>query len=326
MITTTGVYIELRSEAPERLAAFYERLAGLSRVAGEGVVLSGPGLTLAIKPGPGVSEEDATTVFGFCVREGSDPSRIRAAALEAGAVLLSESKREGLATLGCQDPDGNSFLIVAALPAVGAESAPAIADPVPSATAGRQSPPATVSKPASASPAPPVVTPAATRNSPPVKPTRRDVDRLRDMDRLASMAESIAGLGMAFSEDDPAHVMDRMRSKIPAASEAELHAREADAQMLEHQKRAAVDDLLAQYRAQLDGDSEPQPVSRTSPPPPAAAARPDQDPVIADLAAPHTLGPAPNPAADDSDPMQADSPRTLGRSKAYDDEDEPTAS
>ncbi len=127
MIATDGVYIELRSDAPERLATFYERLVGLARTTGPGVVLAGAGVTLAIKPSLGEASEDGGAVFGFRVPNGADPSAVRAAAIAGGAVVLSESKRDGIATLSCQDPDGNAFVIVAMLPSVGIETAPVLA-------------------------------------------------------------------------------------------------------------------------------------------------------------------------------------------------------
>lgn len=147
------------------------------------------------------------------------------------------------------------------------------------------------------------------------------------------MAESIAGLDMPFSEDDPAHVMDRMRSKIPVVSEAEIRAREADAEMRAREKQAAVDDLLSQYRAQLRPDqaspSPPESNATNAPTAPAtgAPASPtiaSSDPEIAELDAPHTLGPSSKTAIDESDPIGTEAPRTLGRSSAYDD-DEPTS-
>lgn len=331
MISTEGVYIELRSDAPERLATFYERLLGLRRVAGNAVVLSGTGLTLAIKPGLGEAPEEGGVVFGFRVPDGSDPSVLRASAVAEGAVVLSESKRDNLATLGCQDPDGNVFVLVAVQPSVGVEAAPAVrvvSPPVVDAPAAK--PPA--------GPPPSIVTPRPVAPPAGNRPTRRDVDRLRDMDRLASMAESIAGLSTPFSEDDPAHVMDRMRAKIPVVSEAELRALEADAEMKAREKQAAVDDMLSQYRSQLREDPLP-PTTPTSPPVapsesvPAAAAPPvvapspsiSDDPVLADLDSPHTLGPSSAGPADETDPIQAESPRTLGRSRVYDEDDDATA-
>lgn len=327
MIPITGVYIELRSGSPDRLAAFYERLGGLQRDPGPGVVLRGPGLTLSIKPSLDDAAEDGSTIFGFRVPDGEDPSALRAAAVAAGAVLLSESKREGLATLSCQDPDGNPFVIVAALPSVGVETAPAIITPSPSVVSPAASAPP-VAAPASGPPStvPTASVPAPASN----RPTRREYDRLRDMDRLASMAESIAGLDMAFTEDDPAHVMDRMRSKIPFVSEAEMRAREADAEMRAREKQTAVDDMLSQYRAQVTGSpAAPPPASpETQIPAPAVlpipeTAQPDEpDPVLEDLSTPHTLGPSAGVSTDEPDPIQADAPRTLGRSRAYDGDDE----
>ncbi len=333
MISTEGVYIELRSDAPERLATFYERLLGLRRVAGTAVVLSGTGLTLAIKPGLGEAPEEGGVVFGFRVPDGSDPSVLRASAMAEGAVVLSESKRDNLATLGCQDPDGNIFVLVAAQPSVGVEAAPAVRVVSPPVVEAPASKPPAVPPPSIATPRP-VAPPAGTR------PTRRDVDRLRDMDRLASMAESIAGLSTPFSEDDPAHVMDRMRSKIPVVSEAELRALEADAEMKAREKQAAVDDLLSQYRSQLREDPAPAaPQTSPSPPPapsenapivtapPAVAPSPSisDDPVLADLDSPHTLGPSAASPTDETDPIQAESPRTLGRSRVYDEDEDATA-
>lgn len=350
MIPTEGVYIELRSDEPERLAAFYERLFGLERETGAGVVLSSPRLTLAIKPSLGEAPEEGGVVFGFRVPDGSDPSSLRASAIADGAVMLSESKRDNLATLSCQDPDGNVFVLVAVQPSVGAEAAPAVrvvSPPVidapvaarpaaPSVTPAPSPPPSAAVPRASAVVPRPTVPPAGNR------PTRREVDRLRDMDRLASMAESIAGLSTPFSEDDPSHVMDRMRAKIPVVTEAELRAREADAELRAREKQAAVDDLLSQYRSQVRGESTPpspsvspvepppvapSPVAQAAPPPVVSPApKIDDDPVLADLDSPHTLGPSTVGSSDEIDPIQSEAPRTLGRSRAYDDDEDVSAS
>ena len=341
MIPTEGVYIELRSDEPERLAAFYERLFGLNRTTGAGVVLSSPRLTLVIKPSLGEAPEEGGVVFGFRVPDGSDPSELRASAIADGAVMLSESKRDNLATLSCQDPDGNVFVLVAVQPSVGAESAPAVRAVSPPvidapAVAPPESSPTSAAVPRQSGAVPPRSAPTAGN-----RPTRRDVDRLRDMDRLASMAESIAGLSTPFSEDDPSHVMDRMRAKIPVVTEAELRAREADAEMQARAKQAAVDDLLSQYRSQVRGEPSPPgtSVSPVEPPPvtispavqPATtsavivpAPQIDDDPVLADLDSPHTLGPSTGTATDETDPIQAETPRTLGRSRAYDEDEDAT--
>lgn len=344
MIPTEGVYIELRSDDPERLAAFYERLFGLQRTTGTGVVLTGPRLILAIKPSLGEAPEEGGVVFGFRVPDGSDPSELRASAIADGAVMLSESKRDNLATLSCQDPDGNVFVLVAVQPSIGVETAPAVRVVSPPVI---DVPAAAIPKAPPATPPPSVAVPpqsgAVPRPSAPAagnRPTRRDVDRLRDMDRLASMAESIAGLSTPFSEDDPSHVMNRMRAKIPVVTEAELRAREADAEMRAREKQAAVDDLLSQYRSQVRGEAVVPPVppapAPASVPPPAAvppvtpspvvapSPRIDDDPVLADLDSPHTLGPSTGTPTDDADPIQVETPRTLGRSRAYDEDEDTT--
>lgn len=337
MIPTEGVYIELRSDEPERLAAFYERLFGLQRMTGAGVVLSSPRLTLAIKPSLGEAPEEGGVVFGFRVPDGSDPSELRASAIADGAVMLSESKRDNLATLSCQDPDGNVFVLVAVQPSIGVETAPAVRVVSPVIDAPSVAPPASPQTSAAVPrPSATVARPSATAAG--NRPTRRDVDRLRDMDRLASMAESIAGLSTPFSEDDPSHVMDRMRAKIPVVTEAELRAREADDEMRAREKQAAVDDLLSQYRSQVRGEAAPPvppahaetPVTPPAVPPvatpPVVAPPPriDDDPVLADLDSPHTLGPSTGPPTDDADPIQAETPRTLGRSRAYDEDEDAT--
>lgn len=148
------------------------------------------------------------------------------------------------------------------------------------------------------------------------------------MERLASMQESIAGLNMAFEDDDPAAVMDRMRSKIPVVSEAELRAREADAATRAREREAAVDDMLAQYRAQLRGDAPaPQPPAAPQPPPvapseaPLPPAAPVSEPPPAPVPAP-TLAPSIETSAhQEEDEIRYGQPRTLGRSRSVDDED-----
>jgi predicted enzyme related to lactoylglutathione lyase len=238
MIRVTAALIELEADDPARLAGFYERIFGLARrdLAGDAVLLEGQGVALRIKRSLGIDDPAERAPFGFVVADAADLDAARAAAVEAGAVVVSESKREGATTLACQDPAGNEFTLVA-IPMAGAPAVDAVA--ISSPVAGT----------------------APQRPAPAKGPTRRDWDRLRDEGRLAAMREAIAGLGMGFTADDPASVLDEMRSKIGAPDDSRLA--EADAELRAREREAAIDDALARYRKSVV--EEPEPVAPPAP-------------------------------------------------------------
>lgn len=267
MIAIEGVYIELHAEDPERLATFYERLVGLERLdaVGGSITLGRGGLIARIKPAL-EDPTDGSVVFGFELPADADFAACRADAVAAGAVVLNEAKRGSMRLLACQDPAGNEFVLmvrsveapVEALVPVAREAEPPKAPSAPSA---------------------------------PRRVTRRDVDRLRDVERLASMQEAIAGLGVPFTADDPATVLGEMKEKIGAVTAREAAIAEADELMRAREREAAVDDMLARYRAESSRPPEPEPQ------------RVETD--------------KPNPDAD----LEQDLPRTLGRSQRKDDDE-----
>jgi hypothetical protein len=254
-----GVFIELVAADPDRLATFYERLASLERTATPTgtVLLRGPGVTLAIRRGadPEPDARNEGPVVGFVVS--GEPQRLRDELAASGAVVLSESKREGQMTLHCCDPVGNEFAVYAA-----ADATPTPDGPSALVVAQRRSGDH--------------VDPPAAAQAPPQRPsaqpriTRRDVDRLRDMERLAQMQEAIAGLHVGFTPDDPGGILDEMRAKVgPGFSTHE--AEERDALLRVEQREAEAESLLERYKREAHG---------VAPEPPAApgdAAHPADD-------------------------------------------------
>ena len=276
MISTDGVYIELAAEDPERLASFYERLVGVTRLdtGGGGVLLGGRGVLLRIKPALD-EPADGGAVFGFELPPDADLAACRAEAVAAGAVVLSESKRGPARLLACQDPAGNEFVL--AIRAAIVPEAPPRDALVPVAQVPRAAePPLAAARPSA--PRPTV--------------TRRDMDRLRDVERLAAMQEAIAGLDVPFSTSDPAAVLSDMKQKLGSVPSIDDEAMRADAELRARERQAAAEELLARYRAQI---ATPEP----GPPEPATS--------------PET------PVADEPDAISA--PRTLGRSTLAEDED-----
>lgn len=256
MIRFDAAYIEIEGEDPERLAGFYERLFGLARegTSPEGVVLAGSGLRLRVRRTLVAEPRAGGAAFGFVLAADTPPDAARDDAVAAGAIVLSESKREGAYSLVCQDPAGNEFTFVAR--AAGAESAAL----------------ARVERPAAAPAASPAGSEAVRPAPPPRAVTRRDWDRLHDEARLAAMKESIAGLDMAFTPDDPAGVLDEMRAKIGAVpTESELDA--ADELMRAREREAAVDEALRRYQSALR-EEPPAPPARSGEPETADGARP----------------------------------------------------
>jgi predicted enzyme related to lactoylglutathione lyase len=281
MISTDGVYIELAAKDPERLAAFYERLVGVTRLdtGGSGVLLGGRGVLLRIKPALD-EPADGGAVFGFELPPDADLAACRAEAVAAGAVVLSESKRGPARLLACQDPAGNEFVLAiraAIVPEAPPRDALVPVDQVPRAA----EPPTATAR--HAAPRPTV--------------TRRELDRLRDVERLAAMQEAIAGLDVPFSTSDPAAVLSDMKQKLGSVPSIDSEALRADEELRARERQAAAEELLARYRAQI-APPEPEP-PKPEPPEPAASVE--------------------TPVADEPDAIAA--PRTLGRSTLADDED-----
>jgi predicted enzyme related to lactoylglutathione lyase len=276
VVQIKGVFLELESEAPEDLASFYETVFGLARGAasGDGARLTGPGLELRIRRAT-TGERDLGPPVGFVLESDAALDAVRERAVAAGAVVLSESKRGADRALVCQDPSGNEITLVLAR----SETALATVD----ATERREP-----------SPAAPPISPPRPAAPAPGKITRRDVDRLRDDARLATMMEAIAGLGGSFTADDPATILDEMRAKV-GAPERDLEAELARAA---YERERAADDLLARYRSEA-GSGE-------------AARRADAPP------APRPLADA--PAETDDEPIANEMRRSLGRSSHHDDE------
>lgn len=278
MIATDGIYLELHAADTELLAGFYERLFGFERVESStaGALLARNGVLLRIKVAVDEPAGDASIVFGFQLSTSVDLAACQSEAVAAGAIVLSESKRGAVRTIMCQDPSGNEFVLV------GTTSAATIAPneslvPVAARPVGSVEPPPQA---AGARPTPPLAG----------RVSRRDVDQLRDKERLAAMQETIAGLHVPFSSDDPASAIADMSAKLGPASTIDSKVAEADAQMRAREREAAVQDMLERYRKETLGET---------------------------VEAPSPGSPA--PAVDDDAPM---SPRTLGRSNRSDEPDD----
>jgi len=296
MISFEAIVIELESERPDQLAVFYERLFGLNRAAESAgsVRLARPGLQVHIRLALD-ADEPRDVSFGVLVGPDADIAALREEAIAAGAVVLSESKRDGGHALTCQDPSGNEFTI-SRLVAAEAGSQQSLV-PV-TADGPRDAAPATPATPETPLP--------ATRQAPTQGGiTRRAVDMLLDKERIAKMQETIAGLHQAFAPDDPAAVLDEMRAKIPASA-IDQAAAEADAIMRAKEREAAAVDLLAQYKRQVTGGVE------APPPEPSAPAPTNVQPQNSQPAA------SPAPADDDTVGIRP-KPRTLGRADEKDD-------
>jgi hypothetical protein len=255
-------FIELQSEEPERLASFYERLLGLQReAAGGAITLRCTDLRVVIRKGRRAVQldEGGTTLFGFTLAAGERLSAVREAAGAAGAVILSETRREDRETLTLVDPDGNEFVITGAAQEASSEIAPV----------------APQLKPA----------PVSDLRAPSGRPTRRDWDRLRDEERLASMKETIAGLDVGFSATDPASIMNDMKARLGSLLDGKtLERAEAERRREAEERAARADDLLQRYKQELAG--APAPPST----PEAATQMPDE---TSELKPPkRTLGPS----------------------------------
>jgi hypothetical protein len=215
-------------------------------------------------------------VFGFELRADADLAACREEAVAAGAVVLSESKRGAARLLACQDPAGNEFVLAVRVAVSKDEPVAGALVPVVAPKTGTEA-----GRPIQA---------------PKTGPTRRDVDRLRDVERLASMQEAIAGLDVPFSTSDPASVLSDMKQKLGASLARRVEVDDADARLRAHEREVAAEELLARYRAQLA-----EPAESRAPEPTAA------EPAVPDASA-------------SDDPVAADAPRTLGRSTRSDDD------
>jgi hypothetical protein len=246
-----GVYIELVAAEPEQLAAFYERLGEFERatVTPGNVLLRSSGLILAIRrsAAPAPDPPEGTPVFGFVLRAENGPDALREELAAAGAVILSESKRDGRRTFSCSDPAGNEFSVLVDQAALPAGPSQALATSTSTTAA-----PVSGADPKLAEPS----APASTPRQEPRRYTRRDLDRLRDMERLAQMQETIAGLDVAFGPTDPASVLDDMRSKVGPGF-ATTAADEHDAALRQQQRLAEADSLLERYKRDVHGSGEP---------------------------------------------------------------------
>ncbi len=278
MIATDGIYIELHAADPELLAGFYERLFGFVRVESSagGALLTRTGVLLRIKVAVDEPAGDASIVFGFQLSNSVDLAACQAEAVAAGAIVLSESKRGAVRTIMCQDPSGNEFVLVGTVAAATIAPNESLV-PVNARPVGNVDPP---TQPSATSAAPP----------PAGRVTRRDVDQLRDSERLASMQEAIAGLHVPFATDDPASAIADMKAKLGPTSTIDSKVAEADAQMRAREREAAVDDMFERYRKETLGET-------VEPPAPGS----------------------PEPRVDDDAPM---APRTLGRSNRSDEPDD----
>jgi predicted enzyme related to lactoylglutathione lyase len=259
-----GVYIELVSADPERLAGFYERLAGLERapLTGHAVFLQGGGLTLAIRRGDEVAPDSQSDgpVVGFLVSS-ADLDSLRDELAAVGAVVLSESKREARRTFHCCDPSGNEFAILVPIDEAAAPVNREALVVVPREAAGGER-----------------TTPENPTLSPPISPpraqvTRRDIDRLRDLERLAAMQEAIAGLHVGFTPGDPAAVVDEMRDRL-AGDPTQARLAEHDALLRAQQRAADAESLLARYKREIGENPRADDVPRMERSTPGSTPRP----------------------------------------------------
>jgi hypothetical protein len=255
-----GAFIELTAGNPEKLAAFYEGLANFERVASDAraVSLRLGTLSLAIRQGadPGADASDGGPTFGFLVTPEGSPDAVRDELTAGGAIVLSESKREGRRTFTCCDPVGYEFTVAVDVEALGqgSESTALVVASNSPADPSQPTPSMTNDKRSDAAP------------RPGARFSRRDLDRLRDTERLAQMQETIAGLHVGFGTSDPASVLDEMRAKVgPGFTQSEVDAR--DEQLRREQAAAEGDSLLERYKRDLLGrESEPNVANATSDP------------------------------------------------------------
>lgn len=114
---------------------------------------------------------------------------------------------------------------------------------------------------------------------------------------LTEMRENIAGLNMGFDANDPASTIDEMRSRLRVSPYSDTAARvaEADLEMEQQQRKAQVDDLLSQYKSQMNAPLDP-PVEARPPASPAAT------------------NPSAATPANKIDDEGAEQPKSLGRS------------
>jgi hypothetical protein len=88
---------------------------------------------------------------------------------------------------------------------------------------------------------------------------------------LTQMRENVAGVHTGFDPLDPSSTIDEMRSRLNLSPSTSLDAKvaEAEMEMEEQQKKSRVDDLLTQYKNQLD--QQPDAHRAVSPPDPATS-------------------------------------------------------
>ena len=95
-------------------------------------------------------------------------------------------------------------------------------------------------------------------------------DELASETILTQMRENVAGVHSGFDPLDPSSTIEEMRSRLNVSPYSSLDARlaEAELEMEEQKKKARVDDLLSQYKNQLDVRTEtPSAVPQSSPAP-----------------------------------------------------------
>ena len=116
-------------------------------------------------------------------------------------------------------------------------------------------------------------------------------DDLELQSQLTSIQETTAGVHSGFDVNDPASVIDEMRSRMgrSAASEQELKVQEADSHIEAQRKQSKIDELLASYKQSVLEPDQPivqarpqahQPASEATPastPSESAANRSDKD-------------------------------------------------
>jgi hypothetical protein len=112
-------------------------------------------------------------------------------------------------------------------------------------------------------------------------------EELAAQTHLTAMGENLASIQSAFGVNDPAAVIDEMRSRIArkgtATSEAQNLAADADRELAREVKRASVEDMLSQYKQSIGGPEMNPPPSGSMPgptiqnqPKPTQAVIPDQ--------------------------------------------------
>lgn len=272
-----SLILELLAPEPSTLADFYVRVFGFSVIenADARVLLEFGTIRLSIKRGD-PTENESSVSWGLSAADLVQADEMAREALAAGAVVLTESKRDQSVRVGLQDPAGNEFFLVVTTQNSTAqlEQGLVVADKTTTSSS--------VGAP-----------------SPVKKPSPRMIDQLMDTARLASMQEAIAGLHRAFTPDDPANVLDEMRSKIGASSTSHHEEDPAIARIEAEQRAKAADDLLAQYKSHVLGTDSGVPTATVKPPANSdqrsSTPVPDDDPAVNETRpVPRTLGRAPD--------------------------------